>query len=311
MKKLAIIVPCFNEEEVLEMTTSKLLEILGLLKEKGKISKQSAIYYVDDGSHDSTWSIIERLSVQYNEVHGFKLSRNKGHQNALIAGLENAYADIYITIDADLQDDVLTIEQMIDRHLEGFEIVYGVRISRSTDSFLKRFTAEWFYRIMKFMGVDLVFNHADYRLMSRRAVESLLKYPEVNLFLRGLVPTIGYSSTTVGYERNTRVAGESKYPFMKMFGLAINGITSFTPFPLRAIAVIGCLIFFVSLALSMWALSIKLFTSQAVPGWASSVLPMYLLSGIQLLSLGIIGEYIAKIYLETKRRPRYFIDKTV
>ena len=308
---LSIVVPCYNEEEVLHETSRQLLALLVRLTEAGKIGLESRIYFVDDGSKDQTWSIIEELSEGHVPVHGIKLSRNRGHQNALLGGLFTAEGDALVSIDADLQDDVSVIEQMVDEHHAGFDVVYGVRKKRQTDTAFKRATAEGFYRLMQMMGVDVVFNHADYRLMSRRAIEHLKEYREVNLFLRAMVPLIGFRTTSVYYDRAERFAGESKYPLKKMLSFAWDGITSFSVMPLRFITTIGFLIFFASIVLSFWAVGVRLFTDDAVPGWTSTVLPIYLIGGIQLLSIGIVGEYIGKIYLETKGRPRFIIEKVI
>ena len=309
--KLAIVVPCYNEEQVLPETARQLLALLDELTETGKIAPNSRIYFVDDGSRDQTWPLIETLSADDERAHGIKLSYNRGHQNALLAGLFTAEGDIIISIDADLQDDIQVIGQMVDAYQEGNDVVYGVRAARKADRLFKRVTAESFYRLLGWMGVDVVFNHADYRLMSRRAIEALKGYGEVNIFLRGVIPSIGFPSTSVSYDRNKRIAGESKYPLSKMIGLAINGITAFSSLPLRLIAVLGFVIFLFSLLLSIWVLWVKIFAGEAIPGWASSVLPMYLLGGIQLLSIGVLGEYVGRIYMETKRRPRFIIEKII
>ena len=308
MDKLAIIVPCYNEEEILPKTVKTLLKTLQTLKDSNLISNNSEIVFVDDGSRDKTWDLIEKFAHLYQDVKGIKLSRNYGHQNALLAGLFNTDADCYITIDADLQDDINVIKEMVEKYKQGCDIVYGVRKERKTDSFFKKFTAEMFYKFMKIMGVDLIYNHADYRLLSRRAVESLKQFNEVNVFLRGIVPLIGYKSDTVYYDRLERTAGESKYPLKKMLSFAWEGITSFSIAPLRFISFIGLVVFLVSFIMSGWVLWQK-FNGHVIPGWASTVLPIYFIGGIQLLALGIIGEYIGKIYKETKRRPKYFIDK--
>ena len=309
--KLAIVVPCYNEEQVLPETARQLLALLDELTETGKIAPNSRIYFVDDGSRDQTWPLIETLSADDGRVHGIKLSCNRGHQHALLAGLFTAEGDIIISIDADLQDDIQVIGQMIDAYREGNDVVYGVRAARKADRLFKRVTAESFYRLLGWMGVDVVFNHADYRLMSRRAIEALKGYGEVNIFLRGVIPSIGFPSTSVSYDRNQRFAGESKYPLSKMIGFAINGITAFSSLPLRLIAVLGFVIFMFSLLLSVWVLWVKIFAGEAIPGWASSVLPMYLLGGIQLLSIGVLGEYVGRIYMETKHRPRFIIEKII
>lgn len=308
---LVIVVPCFNEEEVLPETSKRLRSLVHDLSTDGLISAESHVLFVDDGSTDATWHQIVEHSQEGTEIRGVKLSRNRGHQNALLAGLHFADGDAVVSIDADLQDDIEVIRTMVERFSEGSDIVYGVRRRRDVDSGFKRHTAEGYYRLLSALGVEVVYNHADYRLLSRRALETLKQYEEVNLFLRGVVPTLGYRSTVVEYDRAERFAGESKYPLKKMLALALDGVTSFTALPLRFIAGLGIAVFLVSLAISFWALSVRLFTDSAVPGWASSVLPMYLLGGIQLLGIGVVGEYVAKIYMETKRRPRFIIEETV
>jgi glycosyltransferase involved in cell wall biosynthesis len=278
------------------------------MQSDGLISTDSSVFYIDDGSRDRTWSLIQSLSAQHPAICGIKLSRNRGHQNALMAGLLVATGDALISVDADLQDDLDVIPRMVTALRAGDEIVYGVRRKRTTDTFFKRFTAEGYYKLLAAMGVQIIFNHADYRLMSRRTLESLREYKEVNLFLRGLMPLLGYRTSTVEYDRAERFAGESKYPIGKMLALAWQGVTSFSTYPLRLITGIGTFISLVSLGLASWALITRLFTSEALPGWASTVIPMYFLGGVQLLSLGVIGEYVAKIYNETKGRPRFHID---
>lgn len=309
--RLTIVIPCYNEEEVLPETVKRLSELLEGMVARSKISGQSSILLVDDGSRDATWSLIKGYAADSGFVQGVKLSRNRGHQNALLAGLHVAEGDAIVSIDADLQDDITAIERMVDRYREGYEVVYGVRDDRTSDSYFKRASAEMYYKILATMGVEIVFNHADFRLLSRRALDAMKEHQEVNLFLRGIVPTLGFKSCEVTYERNERFAGESKYPLGKMLSLAFDGITSFSAIPLRFIAGLGVLLFAVSMLFSLWALWVKLFTDHAVPGWASSVLPIYMLGGVQLLSLGVVGEYVAKIYLETKRRPRFFIEEIV
>jgi len=309
--QLSIVVPCYNEEEVLNESSKQLLALLKKLVQKKEIDENSYIYFVDDGSKDSTWEIISKLSEDNSQIKGIKLSRNKGHQNALLAGLYSAKGDAIVSIDADLQDDVSVIEKMVRKFKDGNDIVYGVRSKRDNDSWFKRFSAEGFYKLMAFMGVDIVFNHADYRLMSRRVVEHLKSYEEVNLFLRAMVQLIGFKSDVVEYERSERFAGESKYPLRKMLSFAWDGITSFSVTPLRLISLIGATIFVISLFISIWALGVKLFGSSAVPGWASTVLPIYFIGGIQLLSLGVIGEYVGKIYSETKKRPKFIIEQEI
>ena len=310
MTELSIVVPCYNEEAVLPETVQRLTELLQYLINKGKVTLDSCVYYVDDGSRDGTWSLIETLSKTNSFVRGIKLSRNLGHQNALLAGLLTVKGEVVISVDADLQDDLAAIEEMLDDYAAGYDIVYGVRSSRKTDTFFKNLTAIAYYRLLGIMGVEIIYNHADYRLMSHRVIDALREFGEVNLFLRGIIPQLGFSNTIVYYERADRFAGESKYPLKKMLSLAWQGITSFSNVPLKFITGLGLLVSLISFAVTIWAIWIKLFTELAIPGWASTVLPIYFLGGIQLLCLGIIGEYLAKIYMETKRRPRYIIEKT-
>lgn len=305
---LGIVVPCFNEEEILPETTSRLIALFHQMQNKNLISQKSAIFYVDDGSTDNSWNLIEEFSEKFKEVCGIKLSRNRGHQNALLCGLLTAPGDILISIDADLQDDLDVVPQMVCHYQRGCDIVYGVRKGRDSDTFFKRITAEGYYKLMAAMRVDIVFNHADYRLLSRRAIGALSEYKEVNLFLRGLVPLLGYKSCIVEYDRAARFGGESKYPLRKMLSFAWQGITSFSITPLRLITIAGIIISIISLFMSICDVYIALFTNKAITGWASTVVPIYFLGGIQLLSLGIIGEYIAKIYIESKSRPRFHID---
>jgi polyisoprenyl-phosphate glycosyltransferase len=309
--QLSIVVPCFNEQDVLPETNRRLMALLGRMQAAGLVTDTSAVHYVDDGSRDATWSLIRQLSVQDARVHGIKLSRNRGHQAALMAGLLTVPGDALVSIDADLQDDVDVIEKMVRAFIAGHEVVYGVRDSRATDTFFKRRTALAYYSLLKRMGVDLVHNHADFRLMGRRAIDALREYGEVNLFLRGVVPLIGFQATSVKYDRAERFAGISKYPLRKMLAFAIEGITSFSIVPLRLITMLGLLISIFSFAMIVYVVYGALVLKAVVPGWASSVVPIYFLGGIQLLSLGIIGEYVAKIYLETKQRPRYIIETKV
>ena len=306
---VSLVIPCYNEEEILQYSVEKISEYLKQLQ-KEKLFDSYQLVLVDDGSKDKTWDIILSLSKKY-PIKGIKLSRNKGHQNALVAGLFHSDGDIMISIDADLQDDITVIKEMIEKYHQGCEIVYGVRKKRDSDTFFKRVSAESFYKLMKLFGVDLVYNHADYRLMSKRAVEDLKDFKEVNLFLRGIVPLIGYKSDKVYYDRSERIAGESKYPLKKMLSFAWEGITSFSTVPLKLISIIGFLVFIFSIMMGLWVLWVKLFTDNALPGWASTVLPIYFIGGVQLLALGVIGEYIGKIYQESKQRPRYFIDKII
>lgn len=306
---LAVVVPCYNEQEVLPETRKRLEALLARLIHEAAIDASSRIWFVDDGSRDRTWPMIQEMgTVPGSRVCGIKLSRNRGHQAALMAGLMTASGDVLVSVDADLQDDLEAIPKMLSEYRAGSEIVYGVRSQRDSDTFFKRFTAEGYYALLQRLGVEVVFNHADYRLMSRRAVESLREFPETNVFLRGLIPQLGFRATQVEYVRSERFAGESKYPFSKMLALAWQGVTSFTAAPLRAITGLGLLVSLVSLALGFWALWVSLFSNRTVPGWASIVIPLFLLSGVQLLSLGVIGEYVAKVFIETKRRPMYFVE---
>jgi glycosyltransferase involved in cell wall biosynthesis len=305
---LSLVLPCYNEEAVLPETTRQLQALLARLQASGEIAEGSAIYYVDDGSRDATWDMISSYAAQHGNVCGIKLSRNRGHQNALLCGLLTAPGDILISLDADLQDDLEAIPKMVEQYRNGSEIVFAVRRRRSKDTFFKRFSAESYYKFLAFMGVQIVYNHADYRLMSRRAVESLRSYDETHLFLRGLVPQLGYKGSIVEYDRAERFAGESKYPLTKMLALAWQGVTSFSAYPLRLITGAGMVISVMSLAMAFWAVATKLFTNHALPGWASTVIPMYFLGGVQLLSLGIIGEYVAKIFESSKKRPRFHVE---
>ncbi len=310
---LYIVVPCYKEQEVLPETSRRLKEKVLALRAQGKISDKSRIMFVNDGSSDNTWPIIRQLHEQEPDLFsGVNLSRNRGHQNALLAGLLTAvnYADMIISMDADLQDDINAVDAMVDHYHEGYEVVYGVRSKRDTDTFFKRFTAEGFYKVMKALGVDIVFNHADYRLMSRRAVEGLARFGEVNLFLRGIVPQIGYKWTTVTYERAERFAGESKYPLKKMLAFAADGITSFSVKPIRMVFSLGVVVFLVSLVMLLYALVAKL-TGHTSAGWTSLMGSIWLIGGIQLLSLGVVGEYVGKIYKETKHRPRFIIESVL
>lgn len=309
--RLAIVVPCYNEEEVLPETNRRLLALLTRLHEQELVSADSSVHFVDDGSKDKTWPLIESLSAADPRIHGIKLSRNRGHQAALLAGLMTVEGDALVSIDADLQDDVSVIEKMVREFIGGAEVVYGVRDSRETDSVFKRNTALAYYGLMRKMGVDLVHNHADFRLLGRRAVEALRQYGEINMFLRGIVPLIGYRAATVKYDRAERFAGVSKYPLRKMLAFAVEGVTSFSIVPLRLITLMGFLVSGFSFAMILFIIYGTLVMHAVIPGWASSVVPIYFLGGIQLLSIGILGEYVAKIYLETKQRPRYFIEQTL
>ncbi|QCZ25484.1 glycosyltransferase family 2 protein [Leclercia adecarboxylata] len=304
--KLIIVVPCYNESEVFENTHLTLQSVINELIVDELISDNSGIFYVDDGSKDDTWEKIAHV-CKMEGSGGLKLSRNCGHQVAVIAGLQEVDADAVITIDADLQDDVKAIKEMVIKFNEGFDVVYGVRDDRTTDSFFKRQSAKAFYNLMSKIGVEQINNHADFRLLSRRAKEALLSYKESNLYLRGIVPTIGFKTSIVYYKRLERLAGQSKYPFRKMLALAVQGITSNTVFPLRAIAFIGLLISFTSFLFLIFIILNKLF-GNTFPGWASISAGIYFLGGVQMFSIGIIGEYVGKIYIETKKRPRYFIE---
>ena len=305
---LSLVLPCYNEEDVLPETTRQLQALLARLQASGEIAEGSAIYYVDDGSRDATWDMISSYAEQTDNICGIKLSRNRGHQNALLCGLLTAPGDILISLDADLQDDLEAIPKMVDQYRNGSEIVFAVRRRRTKDTFFKRVSAESYYKFLAFMGVQIVYNHADYRLMSRRAIESLRSYDETHLFLRGLVPQLGYKGSIVEFDRAERFAGESKYPLSKMLSLAWQGVTSFSAYPLRLITGVGMVISIMSLAMAFWAVATRLFTDQALPGWASTVIPMYFLGGVQLLSLGIIGEYVAKIFESSKNRPRFHVE---
>ncbi|AJA47780.1 glycosyltransferase involved in cell wall biogenesis [Clostridium pasteurianum DSM 525 = ATCC 6013] len=309
-KRLYLVIPCYNEEVVLRETAKRLNEKFKKMILDDYISKDSKILFVDDGSKDSTWNIIEDLNRNNTIFIGLKLSRNKGHQNALLAGLMTAkeYSDMVISLDADLQDDINVIDRFVEEYYNGNEIVYGVRSKREKDTFFKRFTAESFYKLMKALGVDIIFNHADYRLMSKRTLEALSEFKEVNLFLRGIIPLIGFKSSIVVYERNERFAGSSKYPFKKMLSFAFDGITSFSVKPIRIITAIGTAIFVISTLFFIYSLIMK-FLDKTIIGWTSLICSIWMIGGIQLLCLGVIGEYIGKIYGEVKARPKYIIEK--
>lgn len=307
---LYIIIPCYNEEKVLPITSKLFLDELKDLIDKGKISEKSRILFVNDGSNDETWNSIIQLSRLDKHFMGISQSRNRGHQNAVLAGLMDSRdkCDITISIDCDGQDDIRAMEEMVDQYLNGYEVVYGVRSKRDTDTFFKRFTAESFYKLLNAMGAEVVFNHADYRLVSSRVLDEFSEFHEVNLFLRGLIPLVGFKSTTVYYERHERMAGESHYPLSKMLALAFDGITSLSIKPLTLITCFGLIVSFFSFIGVFYALIAHLF-GNAVSGWASMTCIICALGGIQLISLGVIGQYIGKIYLETKRRPRYIISE--
>lgn len=307
---LYLVIPCYNEEEVLPETTRRLTAKLEGLIQQGQIDPRSKIVYVNDGSKDGTWPLIARLHRENPLVNGINLSRNRGHQNALLAGLMTVkdQADMVISMDADLQDDIDAIDRFIAKYYDGCDVVYGVRSARQTDSWFKRTTAQGFYKLMKFFGVDIVYNHADYRLMSRRALNELEHYEEVNLFLRGLVPLIGFRSDVVPYERHERFAGESKYPLKKMISFALDGITSFSIKPIRFITGLGVCIFVISLLMLLYFLIVH-WTGHTVAGWTSIMVSVWAIGGLQLLAIGIIGEYIGKTYMETKKRPRFIIEE--
>lgn len=309
---LYVVIPCYNEEEVLQETTKRMKEKLQTLIKDKKISDKSKVMYVNDGSKDKTWDIIKEINKKEELFTGITLSRNRGHQNALLGGLMTAkeYADVVISMDADLQDDINAIDEMLDKYLEGCDIVYGVRSARKTDSWFKRTTAEGFYKVMKVLGVDVVYNHADYRLTSKRVLEEFANYKEVNLFLRGIFPLVGFKSDVVYYERNERFAGKSKYPLKKMLNFAWDGITSFSVKPLRMICALGFLILLVSIIIMLYSLVRKI-TGNTVDGWTFLSISIWFIGGIQMISIGIIGEYIGKIYHETKQRPRYIISENL
>lgn len=311
-KTLYLVVPCYNEEAVLPDTTKILLDKLHQMVSDGIIDKDSKVLFVDDGSIDSTWELISAYSSEHNEIAGIKLSHNQGHQNALFAGMMYSMAkcDFIISIDADLQDDVDVLPEFINKYDEGCHIVYGVRNERKMDTFFKRTSAHAFYKFMKLLGVQTIYNHADYRLMSKKALQALSEYDEVNLFLRGVVPLIGLKSDTVFYARKKREAGETKYPVRKMINFALDGITSFSVKPIRLIAAFGLLSSILSVAGLLYAL-ISYFAGNTVPGWTAITCSIWLLGGIQLLGIGVLGEYIGKIFSEVKHRPRYFIEELV
>lgn len=309
MGRLFCVIPCYNEQEVLPTTSSLLRDKLHHLIEAGKISADSRIIFVNDGSRDATWDIIQSLHNEDEIFQGINLSKNMGHQNALLAGLMTAkdLCDAAVSLDADLQDDINAIDEMVDKFNAGCDVVYGVRSARKTDTFFKRTTAEGFYKLMDALGAKTVYNHADYRLMSRRALMGLAEFGEVNLFLRGIVPMIGYKSDVVYYERAERFAGESKYPLSKMLSFAIQGITSLSTKPIKMITGLGFFIFLVSIAVLIYSL-IRHFTGNTIQGWTTTVISVWAIGGLMMISLGVIGEYIGKIYLETKNRPRFIIE---
>ena len=307
---LYLVIPCYNEEEVLPETSKRLTAKLGAMIEMGLISEDSKIVFVNDGSKDHTWQLIRQYHEENPMIQGINLSRNKGHQSALLAGLMTVkeYCDMAISMDADLQDDVDAIDQFVEKYYEGCEVVYGVRSERKTDSFFKRASAQSFYKLMLHMGVEIVYNHADYRLMSRRALDEMEGFKEVNLFLRGIVPLIGFQSGVVTYERHERFAGESKYPLKKMLNFAFDGITSFSVKPIRMVTTLGIVIFAISILMLIYFL-ITWCIGWTVPGWTSMVVSVWAIGGLQLLAIGIIGEYIGKIYMETKARPKFIVQE--
>lgn len=307
---LIIVIPCYNEEKVLPITAPMFKEKIENLKSSGEIGAESKVLFVNDGSKDTTWDIIQSLSSGDTVFEGLSLSRNRGHQNALLAGLMEAkdLCDITISIDCDGQDDINAMDQMVDEYLNGAEIVYGVRSKRDTDTFFKRFTAQSYYKLLNKMGGEIVYNHADYRLVSSRVLNEFANFEEVNIFLRGMFPLVGFKSTSVYYERHERIAGESHYPLSKMLALAFDGITSLSIKPIRFITGMGAFFALVSIVLIVYVL-ISFFTGNTVPGWSSNLISVCLIGGIQLISLGVIGEYIGKIYLETKHRPRYIVGE--
>lgn len=308
--KLCIVIPCYNEEEVLPITAPMFLDKINELIGLRLISEESKILFVNDGSKDKTWEIIGNLSNTDDKFIGISQSRNRGHQAAVLAGLMEAKDefDITISIDCDGQDDINAMNEMVTKYLEGYEVVYGVRSKRDTDTFFKRFTAESFYKLLKWMGAEVVFNHADYRLISSKVLNEFAKYKEVNIFLRGLIPLVGFKSTTVEYKREERIAGESHYPLKKMLGLAFDGITSLSVKPIRMITSVGVIISILSLIIICWAIITHLF-GNSIAGWASIIAMISFFGGLQMICIGIIGEYIGKIYLETKSRPRYIISE--
>ena len=310
-KRLNLVVPCFNEEAVLPETIARLAELLDDLAGRGLIAADSAMTVVDDGSRDATWDIIEAAHEVDARIGGIRLSANRGHQHALLAGLLNASGDVLISLDADLQDDLGAIPRMLEAHRRGAEIVYGVRERRAHDTLFKRYSAWTYYWLLHKLGVDVVADHADFRLMGRRAIEALSGFSEVNLFLRGIVPLLGFRSEVVTYARGARLAGETKYPLSKMIALAANGVFSFSTVPLQWITALGFVVALGSVGAGFWALGVRLLTNHALPGWASIVIPMYFLGSVQLLAIGIIGGYVSRVYSETKRRPRFIIEKSI
>lgn len=308
---LAVVVPCYNEGETLPTTAERVSAFLADLVSQGVLTDQSRVYFVDDGSTDTTWTLIEQLTTHNPAIAGIKLSRNVGHQNALMAGISCASGDAVVTIDADLQDDITVLKEMLREFASGRDIVYGVRKRRTTDTLFKRLTAHAFYCLMLKVGAEVVADHGDFRLLSRRAVEWLREFGEVEVFLRGVVPRLSINASRVYYERSSRLYGRSKYSIGKMLALAWHGLTSLTVLPLRLVTMTGFIVFAISMALALWAVWIKLSGSGVVPGWASIVVPMCFIGGVQILCVGLLGEYIAKLFIETKHRPRFFIEKRI
>ena len=311
--KLGIVIPCYNEEEGLRETTNRLKALLDEMIKRGAIDKESFVCYIDDGSKDDTWQLIEAFTKESSLFKGIKLSRNFGHQNALIAGLMQLKdsADALVSMDADLQDDIMLVKGFVEKYKEGYDVVYGVREDRSKDTKFKRGTAELFYKFQNFMGIETVPNHADYRLLSKKALNALAQFKEINLFLRGIVPLLGFRSCNLYYARSERFAGETKYPFKKMLFFALDGIASFSVMPLRLITIVGFVLFVVSLLGIVWVVFEKLFFGNAVQGWASTMISIYFIGGIQVMSLGVIGEYVGRNFQQGKERPRYIIDKEI
>jgi polyisoprenyl-phosphate glycosyltransferase len=310
LPSLTLVLPCHDEEAVLEETTRQLEPVLARLVERGLVAPGAKVLYVDDGSNDATWSLITRLAEASPHVEGLKLSRNFGHQNALFAGLMHADADLVVSLDADLQDDVTVVETMVEAHHQGYDVVYGARRSRGVDAVSKRLSAKLYYKLLRAMGAEVIDDHADFRLMSRKAVDALSGFQEAHLFLRGIVPLLGFKSKVVHYERKERFAGETKYGPRKMLALALDGVTSFTSAPLKLIAWFGAFMSVTALAMSIWALMARLL-GNTVPGWASIVVPLYFLGGVQILTTGVLGIYVSKLYGEVKKRPRYIVESHV
>jgi glycosyltransferase involved in cell wall biosynthesis len=308
--KLSVVVPCYNEAAVISETAKQLGAVLDGHIANRRLHQESRVYFIDDGSTDHTWALIDELARSSSLFEGIKLSRNRGHQNALMAGLLLVPGDLVLSVDADLQDDLNAIEAMLKAHSDGADIVFGVRRDRQSDTFFKRATAQGYYRLLKLMRIEIIYNHADYRLMSRRAIDALRQYEESNLFLRAIIPQLGFPTASVNYQRRERFAGTSKYPLRKMLSFAFQGISSFSTQPLRAITFLGFVVSAVSFLLTLWAFLVAIGFGRTVPGWASTVVPIYMICGVQMLCLGIIGEYIGKIYIETKRRPRYIIEES-